>query len=187
MDLHRYVSHYVATTGLAAEFPNSFLGYVQKYVWERLYDKLAFSVLEYAKITASQKTDLIQQIHKKSTRMLGGIRAKGVATDKDWPLLFASVEFIYQRKNNQSESIEEKYAVHRAFRKSDTGGFDEIPMDQWYRSYFLNQSIYFNAITQKYLLLNVGDSMFHSAYLLTNYNGYGIVNYGVNWGLENCD
>ncbi len=25
MDLHRYVSHYVATTGLAAEFPNSFL------------------------------------------------------------------------------------------------------------------------------------------------------------------
>lgn len=140
-----------------------------EYEWERLTDKLSYVIID--EFPQSKKPELIAQIRKQGVRAISGLR-----TERFLALIFADLSFDFTSQNSKGQKINKKFSVHRAYRMSATGGFDEIPSPWasglfWAETFAPNQGIYMNTIDQLNLVLKTSGSLQSSVYFLTNFHG----------------
>ncbi len=156
---------------------------IPAYEWERLFDKLSNAVA--SENPEAGRSDLIAQIRKQGIRSANGLR-----TDKFLSLGFANLEFSFSGNDKRDRTTKKMYSVHRAYRRSPTGGLDEVASPDasgqfWDESYAPNQAIYLNVVDGLNLALRIDGSLQRSLYFLTNFHGVPL-EHNFSLGPESC-
>lgn len=156
------------------------------YEWERLYDKLTYEMLskkpspgEFAPrgnfsdidLTNISKESALDLIRKNGAKTVNGVAINGNAR-----MIFADVELKFEGKDKLGKVANRSYSVHRFYRSSHTGGFDEVPTpyasgDFWDESYAPNQTLLLNMKDQLNLALRISGDLSRSLYILYNFHG----------------